>query len=47
MLPYLVELRTVLLRGGAKGRELLHAEIERIVIYPPETPKPSAMAEVG
>ena len=46
VLPYLEDLRTLLLRGGAKGRELLHREIERIVIHPPETPKPSAMAEV-
>ena len=45
---YLEDLRGTLLKGGARVRQLLHADIERIVIHPvrAETAKPFARAEV-
>jgi hypothetical protein len=46
--PYLEDLRGTLLKGGARVRQLLHADIERIVVHPvrPEAAKPFARAEV-
>ncbi len=45
---YLEDLRGTLLKGGGRVRQLLHADIERIVIHPvrSETAKPFARAEV-
>jgi hypothetical protein len=46
--PYLDDLRSTLARGGAQARQLLHAEIDRIVAHQirSETTKPLARAEV-
>ncbi len=45
---YLEDLQGTLLKGGTKVRQLLHADIERIVVHPvrSETAKPFARAEV-
>lgn len=46
--PYLEDLRGTLLKGGARVRQLLHADIERIIVHPvrSKTAKPFARAEV-
>ena len=48
MQRYLEDLRGTLLKGGTRVRQLLHADIERIVVHPvrSETAKPFARAEV-
>ncbi len=45
---YLEDLRGTLLKGGTNVRQLLHADIERIIVHPvrSETAKPFARAEV-
>ena len=45
---YLKDLRGILVQGGARARQLLQADVERIVVHPaaPETAKPFARAEV-
>ncbi len=44
---YLKDLRATLLKGGARVRQLLHADLERIVVHPVRSDAAKPFARAG